>query len=312
MNVHHVGPATLMLFFFAAWCTCANAGPAVAVKEFADPDPQSVYGWGLSELVENDLAQLANDTPAWKPCEMAVGEWRRRDEILKELELQQSPRFDPATRAKPGQLIQPTVFIEGSVSNTAGQVSWNIQARDAATGRVIGSDSGSISENHFYDVTEGIAQRLASILCDPPKPKRPTPPPEGVYAGTVSIDTQGENLHFSGTGHIELKESHPGSGSYTATQGELELSYTVDDCPDYQGRVRLHGEMQLDAPGDGQHMLVLVADPFELSCRGLSLPVASEGMMHICEAGNGGGKDTQLHGTVHCGGTTVSWHLDRH
>ncbi len=227
-----------------------------------------------------------------------------------ELEFQQSPRVDPATRAKLGQLIQPTVFIEGSVSNTAGTVSWNIQARDAATGQVIGSDSGSTPEDHFDDVTEGIALRLAGILCDPPKPKRPAPP-DGVFFGTVSIDTQGENTHFSGAGHIELEESHPGSGSYTSIRGELEVSYTVDDCPNYQGRLQLHGEMQLDAPGDGQQMLVLVADPFEASCRGISLPVATEGLMHICEAGSGGGVDKQLHGAVNCGGTKVSWRFGR-
>ena len=107
----------------------ANEPPAVAVKSFSATGPEMALGSGLADMIEVDLVQAEGD------CKQTVVEWRRRAEVLRELELSKSPYFDPSTGPQPGHWIQPRIFVTGSVATTADSASWQIQLVDAATGR---------------------------------------------------------------------------------------------------------------------------------------------------------------------------------
>jgi hypothetical protein len=139
----------------------AGAGrPAVAVKYFTGSGPYPFMGKGLAEMALTDLAA--------RPC-LTIVEWERRGEVLAEIRLQQSKFVDPSTRVTP-HLIQPTVFVEGSVGTTTSSISWNIRAREIASGRVLASASGSGGANLFTAFEASMARfrkQLEEQLCVP-------------------------------------------------------------------------------------------------------------------------------------------------
>lgn len=129
--------------------------PAVAVKYFTGTGPNAYLGKGLSTIIVTGLVGGR--------CYVVV-EWERRADILAELRFQQSKYVDPSTRLTP-RLIQPTIFVEGSVSTTASSTSWSIRMRDVATGRIIGSDSGSAGAGaDVFDAIDAAARRLREQL----------------------------------------------------------------------------------------------------------------------------------------------------
>jgi hypothetical protein len=94
-----------------------------------------------------------------------VVEWERRADILREIEFSNSKWADPGTRIARGQLIEPDVFIEGTVTSTGnGEVSWHIRMIDATTGEVIGVDQGSTLGPEFFQASGSIAKRLNALL----------------------------------------------------------------------------------------------------------------------------------------------------
>lgn len=140
-------------------------GPAVAVREFETASRDDPMGKGLADLIVVDLVNLTqNDDSKYLDCKMAVVEWRRRDEVLKEIELSQRPEFDPATRIE-NRLIDPRYFVEGKVTTAADSqtTSWSLQVRDARTGQIVAIDKGQTDKP--LDVSLEIADRLACSLC---------------------------------------------------------------------------------------------------------------------------------------------------
>jgi hypothetical protein len=118
---------------------------------------------GLAVMVESDLAQL-NGGP---PCAFTVVEVQRRDEVIREIRLEQTEFFDPATRVRPGRLLQPQLLVQGSlVPQAGGALSYTISVVNARSGKVKGSTSGQIPESAFITASEGIARELARIICD--------------------------------------------------------------------------------------------------------------------------------------------------
>lgn len=156
----------------------ASAQTAVAVRPFTGTGPASQLGKGLTNMLISDFSEQL------PKCGAKVVEWELRPEIIKEIERQQGPEFDPETRVRKGFLIEPTVFADGTVTTTDSTVSWVIDLHDAKTGRRIGGHRGSVPSDQFYEAEEKIAQSLARQLCrqgidfsSPPIASQQAPPP---------------------------------------------------------------------------------------------------------------------------------------
>ena len=119
----------------------ASAGSAlsrrVGVPDFSGGAPYQ--NRGLAAMIVTDLVML-NGGP---PCAFTVLELQKRDEIIREIRRQQTKFFDPATRVRPGQLLQPTLVVRGSLVPHGGDdVSYSLRVVNARNGRVKGTVSG--------------------------------------------------------------------------------------------------------------------------------------------------------------------------
>jgi hypothetical protein len=145
---------------------------------------------GLASMVETDLV-LVKDGP---PCAFTVVALQRRDEIIKEIRRQQTKFFDPATRVRPGRLLQPTIVVRGSlVSHGEGDVSYNLQVVNTKNGKVKGTVSGRTTPTTWLSASEGIARQLAKIICQP------------------------DDLYFRIVGYSRTEKSTTSHGEHTGT-----------------------------------------------------------------------------------------------
>ncbi|HNT44576.1 MAG TPA: hypothetical protein PKN85_08945 [Syntrophorhabdaceae bacterium] len=140
-----------------------HAGPVVAVKDFQGSGPSSQLGSGLSSMVETELA----NSEGLKKCGGSVVEWKRRKDVVDEIERQQGPGFDPKSRAKKGKLLEPTVFVVGDVITSDTDVRWSIKLVDPATGRTIGRHDGSVpaDKDSVFEAPREIAENLGEQIC---------------------------------------------------------------------------------------------------------------------------------------------------
>jgi len=144
-----------------------SAGPAVAVRyfEYSGTDDLAIYRKGLADLIVTDLVSLTGGPDSvFGDCKLAVVEWEKRDELQKELDLQKTKYFDPASRVEK-HWIDPHYFIEGKLTGTADTMEWSLQLRDARTGNIVAVDKGSVPAAQASDVSGGIADRFACSLC---------------------------------------------------------------------------------------------------------------------------------------------------
>ena len=117
---------------------------------------------GLASMVVTDLVQL-DEGP---PCAFTVLELQHREEILREIRLQQTEFFDPASRVQPGHLLQPNLVVSGSlVSHGGDDVSYALTV--VKNGKVKGTVSGRIGADGWLTASGGIARQLAKIICEP-------------------------------------------------------------------------------------------------------------------------------------------------
>src|SRR3954454_1134002 len=137
------------------------ADPIVGVNAFTGgPDYQNR---GVPDMIVTHLVQQRGN-----PCNFTVVEMMRRSEVIKELRLQQTKYFDPKTRVKTGQLLNPTVVVNGSlVSHGEGDVSYSIRVVNSKTGKVKGSISGRTTPDNYLSISKDLAQQLAKIICKP-------------------------------------------------------------------------------------------------------------------------------------------------
>jgi hypothetical protein len=206
----------------AAGVALYEGKPVVAVKKLTASGP------GAQEFrVGTGFAQMLSSEMAANPC-IAVTEWIRRSEVLDEIRLQQRAGFDPSTRVTPGRLLQPDVFVEGSISLGQSSFSWNIRIRNAKTGRVVASDRGSASGDDYFNVTAGIAERLLEQLgatCLPPRF-------EGTFSGELVVSGK---TSFTGKIRFDRIDPPPDKGVATYRVSRVEFTTTIDGRPACQG-----------------------------------------------------------------------------
>ncbi|MFD2105884.1 hypothetical protein ACFSKJ_21045 [Tabrizicola soli] len=86
---------------------------AIAIGEFTgtgDAETQALAP-GFGDLILTDAVQMLDTNGAFADCPAFFVEWKRRKDLQAEIDLQQREEFDPATRIKPGQLIDPSIMV---------------------------------------------------------------------------------------------------------------------------------------------------------------------------------------------------------
>jgi hypothetical protein len=211
---------------------------------------------GLPDVLTTDL--LTKPT-----CEFTLVEWRRRDLILSELELQRSEYVDPASRIEEGHLIDPEILIRGRVEDRPGTpkrltlVVWLV---DAKTGARLSGDVSSVTlPTAFFASEERLAELvLRDLICartkapEPAPAPTPAPPPPsppvptaatnvytGSFSGEAVSELPGVRQTWSGTVRLDAAQdqgplSPPPNGAprgsyrtFTATSGGIDVTVAV-------------------------------------------------------------------------------------
>ncbi len=188
----------------------ASAGPAlsrrVGVMDFTGGAPYQ--NRGLATMIVTDLVPL-DDGP---PCAFTVVEMQQRDAIIREIRLQQTQFFDPASVVRPGQLLQPTLVVRGSLAPHGGDdVSYSLRVVYARNGRTKGTVSGRTGRNGWLTASGGIARQLVKIICAP------------------------DDLHFRLVAYSRTETSSTAYGQRTVTDtlsGGPGPIVTIPDCSD--------------------------------------------------------------------------------
>lgn len=224
---------------------------AIAIGEFTgsgDAETQALAP-GFGDLILTDAVQMLDTNGAFADCPAIFVEWKRRKDLQAEIDLQQSEAFDPASRVTPGQLIDPSIMVTGTISIEGGQASYVVEMRSHPEGQVIKSLSGSAPEADLLDQTPEIARQLLDSLC----PKGWTAK-GGTVGGGPGVDITGtvaaldapfelNGTFQGGTAVFTYSPADTGSGSVTYTlsgsgvTGTGTGSYTAAAQPD--GTVRL-------------------------------------------------------------------------
>ena len=172
--------------------------------------------------------------------QIAVVEVRHRDLIEKEIELQNSDRFDPKTRITP-HFLTPDTFISGHGEVVGDQVTVTLTMH----GKVNGSSTVTVPIDRVMEMTEGPASALVGEICRtkdaPPAP--PPPPAQGPalgYRGTVSgsatiTSPTGVVVETWSTSDVRFSRTYPShdyAPNYQVSEGSLQYSVsgTVGAC----------------------------------------------------------------------------------
>lgn len=112
----------------------------------------------MTELLITDLVGVT------EPCDLTIAAWGKdRAAARGEIDLQQSAAGDPATRVATGKLVQPDVFVDGSMSIVGDRFSWSVKITDAITGEVQANLQGASDD--LFEGGEELDRKLAEELC---------------------------------------------------------------------------------------------------------------------------------------------------
>jgi hypothetical protein len=135
--------------------------PIAGVNQFTGGQPHQ--NAGVPDMLVTDLVQASGT-----PCNFKVMDLRMLPKVIREIRLQQTKYFDPARRVKTGQLLTPTVTVNGTlVSHGDSDVSYSVRVVDAKTGKVKGSVSGRAAPGQYLSFSRDLAKQLAKIICQP-------------------------------------------------------------------------------------------------------------------------------------------------
>ena len=139
--------------------------PGVIAVEIPDITGELTGDFGAVRRGINDLAvtDLVGDRPP--DCGIAVLEVDRRADVLKELEFQQSPYVDPASRVK-RNFILGDVEVRGRATQVDGtHIKVTYELRDTRTGERLGGVSGQAGGDTFFADLERLSSQLGDELC---------------------------------------------------------------------------------------------------------------------------------------------------
>lgn len=120
----------------------------------------------ITDFVMTGLVEQFNRESADSPCRFSVQEQSALVERARtgEQVLEKQGYMPPGT-APQGQTPAADWHISGTVTSANGTISWTISLTDAATGRIVAGDKGSMAEDELFTFAPGIAKRIFSDLC---------------------------------------------------------------------------------------------------------------------------------------------------
>jgi hypothetical protein len=230
----------------------AAEGPNVAVKMPTSTHPELKAG-GFGDLLAVDLIE-----PIEKSCNGKAVEWMRRKDVLREIELQQGPEFDPKTRVATGQLLQPDIFIESSLRGDSASFEYTLVAVDAITGDVITQERVSGKIDDFFKSTEPAMQRLVNKMCDRKagyimEGVMDEATIKGTICGPLDRPFTATSPEVAGTWNFTPAGSNSGSFKYTAqnvggAKGMGSGTYTIVPGANGAAAIRLKGTGSVQSP----------------------------------------------------------------
>lgn len=177
---------------------------------------------GINDFLTTDVANTGGAA-----CGLAVLEIDRRADIVRELELQQSPYFDPATRTR-RNFIVADVEVRGTIREVAGgRATVTLTMVDKRSGKQLGSRSVTFGDDVF-DRLEELGRGIADDLCKL----------SDVYEVTLDVHGDGRFATHDGSGtiHTVLQARRSAGGEVWRATGPLQWTNLVftsktQDCP---------------------------------------------------------------------------------
>lgn len=165
-----------------------GAGTAVTIEPFTGATGDlAVLNRGLSDMLTVDVVQ---QTERCKGKVLANS--RDRKSLQDELDLQESPAFDPATRVK-RDWIQPDVTVTGTLTNSGGGLAVTLTLTDTRSGESLGTISGKLSGSDWVADAEKIAKELSRRICRQPE----------AYQVSLTAQATGDFIAYKATGTAE-------------------------------------------------------------------------------------------------------------
>jgi len=153
--------------FFALAPLPAQSETIIGFPPFRPSDAASdLASRQLTDFVMTGLVEQFNRESADSPCRFSIQEQSALVERARtgEQVLEQQGYMPPGT-APQGQAPAADWRISGTVTSANGTISWTISMTDAATGRLVAEDRGSMAADDLFTAAPGIAKRIFSDLC---------------------------------------------------------------------------------------------------------------------------------------------------
>lgn len=168
-----------------------------------DPD-WDIFKRGINDVMINDVMNARTD------CGTTLIEVDRRDELIRELEFQQSPYVDPSTRVV-RNFILGDVELRGTIAPAAGdRAEVTMTIVDKRSGKALGTREAVLEHDDWADPVERLSKQLADDLCKL----------SDVYEVTLDIAGEGRFATHSGSGAMQAtlraRRNDPGRGVWRA------------------------------------------------------------------------------------------------
>jgi len=182
---------------------------------------------GLNDLLLDDVLNGA----AGQECGVTVLEVDRLADVLKELEFEQSPYVDPATRVERNFALGD-VEVRGTLSPVAGSpdaTDLSLKLLDKTTGAVLDQVAGRLDRATFFDDLSTVGRKLGDALCKL----------SDVYEVTLDVNGRGDFATHNGSGtlHAVLRARRPDAkakrwtGEGALQWGDLAVATKIPECP---------------------------------------------------------------------------------
>ena len=225
----------------------------MAVVDF-EGDTSESKGKGLSDQL------IVSIQTRIEACGGHQRDWSRRADIQKEVAFEQTKYVDPTKAAKPGQLLQPDVFIIGTVSGDANNFTWKIEAVASVDGDVIAEESGTAPNEKFTDsdLLDPMAQRLVDKVCKLRAGyridgKMDDASIRGTICGSLDKPFTAVSPEVAGTWDFTPKSDSAGTFTYEAKNiggatGSGAGTYVLTPTSQGGGKIKLAGKGTVHSP----------------------------------------------------------------
>jgi TolB-like protein len=174
----------------------AASTPTVSVLNFTNASKDEEVGFlciGMTDLLITDLL-------SWQG--VRVVERTRIQDVIKEIDFQQSKYVDKSTAAKLGQILSSDFIVQGSILLTGQKLTVNARLVRAANGEALASVAEQDDRDNVFDLEQRLANKLVaaidSTLAANAQARRKTKVPDA-----ATVIAYGKALDLSDQGKID-------------------------------------------------------------------------------------------------------------